>query len=202
MRLMSAAALSAAMLIPAALGAQARTPVLSTAARPVNARAPAPAASANASAREMMIEMQRIQARLQAVHNQVMQDPALRASQESFMREVKAAMLRVDPGLDALAHRVEAMQQQVIAAQQRRDMRALQQLSTELAPIQQRFMRAQEQVVRQPAIAAHARQLETQLHTRMLRVEPETDRLLERGKQLQARLLQMQQAQLQAGSRN
>lgn len=185
-RIVSAAALSAALFLPAVLGAQART---------VNARAAAPAASSNASAREMMAEMQRIQARLQVVHNQVMQDPAMRSSQEAFMRDVKAAMLRVDPGLDALARRVEGMQQQVVAAQQRRDARAIQQLSTELAPIQQRFMRAQEQVMRQPAIATRARQIEAQLHTRMLRVEPETDRLLARGKELQARLMQMQRAQ-------
>jgi len=181
------------MLLPSALGAQA--------ARPVNARATAPA-GASASARDLIAEMQRIQARLQSVHNQVMQDPALRTAQESFMRDVKAAMLRVDPGLDAAARRVEGMQQQVVAAQQRRDARAMQQLNTELAPIQQRFMRAQEQVMRQPAIAARARQLEAQLHQRMLRVEPDTDRLLERGKQLQARLIRMQQAQLQAAPRN
>lgn len=199
--MLSAAALSAALFLPAALVAQARTPSLGT-ARPVNARATVPAASSDASAREMMAEMQRIQARLQAVHNQVMQDPALRTTQEAFMRDVKAAMLRVDPGLDALARRVEGMQQQVVAAQQRRDTRALQQLSTELAPIQQRFLRAQEQVMRQPAIATRARQIEAQLHTRMLRVEPETDHLLERGKQLQARLMQMQaQSQAQAGPR-
>jgi Skp family chaperone for outer membrane proteins len=194
-RILSAAALSAAILLPAALGAQA--------ARPVNARATAPAAAgASSSAREMMAEMQRIQARLQAVHNQVMQDPALRTAQESLMRDVKAAMLRADPGLDAAARRVEAMQQQVIAAQQRRDMRALQQLNTELAPIQQRFMRAQEQVMRQPGIATRARQLETQLHQRMLRVEPDTDRLLERGKQLQARLIRLQQAGVPVAPRN
>ncbi|HEU4560665.1 MAG TPA: hypothetical protein VFS20_22625 [Longimicrobium sp.] len=193
-RMLSAAALSAALFLPAALGAQR--------AQPVNARATAPAASSSAGAREMMAEMQRIQARLQAVHNQVMQDPAMRATQEAFMRDVKAAMLRVDPGLDALARRADAMKQQVVAAQQRRDTRALQQLSTELAPIQQRFLRAQEQVMRQPAIAARAQQLEAQLHTRMLRVEPETDRLLERGKQLQARLVQMQmQQQSQAAPR-
>lgn len=193
-RILSAAAFSAAILLPAALGAQA--------ARPVNARATAPAAGASSNAREMMAEMQRIQARLQAVHNQVMQDPALRTAQETFMRDVKAAMLRADPGLDAAARRVEAMQEQVVAAQQRRDMRALQQLNTELVPIQQRFMRAQEQVMRQPGIAARARQLETQLHQRMLRVEPDTDRLLERGKQLQARLIRLQQAGVPVAPRN
>ncbi|HET7233831.1 MAG TPA: hypothetical protein VFJ16_27720 [Longimicrobium sp.] len=172
------------MLIPAALAAQAP--------RPVNARATVPAAAE--SPREMMGELQRIQARLQAVHNRVMQDAALRRAQEAFMRDVKAAMLRVDPGLDALATRVQGMQQQAIAAQQRGDARALQQLNAELAPIQQRFMRAQQQVLQQPALAQRARVIETQLHQRMLAVEPETDRMLARGKALQARLIRMQQS--------
>ena len=191
-RIVSAAVLSAAMLIPAGLAAQA--------ARPVNARATAPAASSAASAREMMAELQRIQARLQTVHNQVMQDAQLRTAQEAFMRDVKAAMLRADPGLDALATRVQGMQQQAATAQERRDARTLQQLQSQLAPIQERFLRAQQQVLQQPAIAARARTLEAQLHLRMLRVEPETDRLIERGKTLQARLIQMQMQQ--AGPRN
>jgi len=194
--MLRAAALSAAVLIPAALGAQ-------SGPRAVNARAAAPqVGSASAASREMVAELQRIQARLQAVHNQVMQDPALRTSQEAFMRDVKTAMLRVDPGLDALATRVQSMQQQAAAAQQRRDARTLQQLNTDLAPIQQRFMRAQQQVMQQPAFAARARTIENQLHQRMLSVEPQTDQLLERGRTLQARLVRMQQGQAQAGPRN
>lgn len=194
-RIVSAAVLSAAVLMPAGMAAQA--------ARPVNARANVPAArqAPPPAAREVIGELQRIQTRLQAVHNQVMQDASLRTAQESFMRDVKAAMLRVDPGLDALATRVQGMQQRAAEAQQRGDARTLQQLNTELAPIQERFMRAQQRVMQQPAFAARARTMETQLHQRMLRVEPETDHLLERGKTLQARLVQMQQ-QAVASSRN
>jgi hypothetical protein len=194
-RIVSAAVMTAALVLPSGLAAQA--------ARPVNARAATPAAraAAPAGAREMMAELQRIQVRLQAVHNQVMQDAQLRTAQEAFMRDVKAAMLRADPGLDALATRVQGMQQQAAAAQQRGDVRALQQLQAQLAPIQERFMRAQQSVMQQPAIAARARTLEAQLHQRMLRVEPETDRLIERGKSLQARLIQMQM-QASSGTRN
>ena len=117
------------------------------------------------------------------------------------MRDVKAAMLRVDPGLDALAARVETMQGQALAAQRRGDRAQLRQLNFDLVSIQQRFMRAQQQVMQQPGIAARARQIETQLHQRMLQVEPNTDRLLERGRSLQARLLQLQQQRMQAAPR-
>jgi len=195
-RIVSVAAMSAALILPAGLGAQA-------AARPVNARAAAPAvrAATPAGAPEMMAELRRIQARLQVVHNQVMQDAQLRTAQENFMRDVKTAMLRADPGLDALATRVQRMQQQAATAQQRGDTRTLQQLQSQLGPIQERFMRAQQQVMQQPAIAARARTLEAQLHQRMLAVEPQTDRMIERGKSLQARLMQMQM-QASSGTRN
>ena len=127
-----------------------------------------------------------------------MQDGQVRGQQEAFMRDVKVAMLRVDPGLDALAARVEGMQVQAQSAQQHGDRPQLQRLNTDLIAIQQRFLRAQQQVMRQPALSQRAQQLEQTLHTRMLQVEPETDRLLARGKLLQGRLIQVQQAMIQA----
>jgi hypothetical protein len=178
--------MAAALTLPAALQAQR--------ARPVDARANLPASSAEGSARAMFVELQQIQARLQVVHNRVMQDAGLRGQQEAFMRDVKTAMLRVDPGLDALATRVEGMRDQAEAAQRGGDRAQLQRLNGELVTIQQRFMRAQQQVMRQPAMMQRAQQLEQTLHSRMLQVEPETDRLLARGRTLQARLVAMQQA--------
>jgi hypothetical protein len=180
-----AAALAAALMVPAALPAQSP--------RPASARLPvASAPVAEATVRGWYMELQQIQARLQAAHNRVMQDPQLRGQQEAFMRDVKAAMLRADPGLDALATRVEAMQGQAVTAQQRGDRAQLQRLNADLVGIQERFVRAQQAVLQQPALAARAQQLEQSLHSRMLQVEPETDRLLARGKLLQGRLIAAQ----------
>jgi hypothetical protein len=166
----SRAALVAALMVPAALAAQ--TP------RPVNARAAAPQGAAAANARAWMAELRQIQGRLQ------------REAQESLFRDVKVAMQRADPGLDALARRVDSMQAEAAAAVQRGDRARVQQLNTELVPIQQRFMRAQQTVMRQPAFQQRAAALEQRLHARMLQVEPETDRLLARGTELQGRLMQ------------
>jgi hypothetical protein len=192
-RLTRAAAFAAVLTFPAALHSQQR-------ARPVDARATVPGASVEGNARAWYAELQQIQVRLQAAHNRVMQDEQVREQQNSFMRDVKAAMLRADPGLDALATRVEAMRGQAESAQRRGDRLQLQRLNTDLIAIQQRFLRAQQQVMRLPALSQRALQLEQTLHTRMLQVEPETDRLLARGKQLQARLIAaQQQARAQAG---
>lgn len=182
MRFTRATALAAALMVPAVLHAQSPR----TASVRLPAGPPPPAADANA--RAWFTELQQIQVRLQAAHNRVMQDPQVRAQQDAFMRDVKVAMQRVDPGLDALASRVEAMQAQAETAQQRGDRAALQRLNADLVAIQQRFLRAQQQVMRQPALSQRAQQLEETLHGRMLRVEPETDRLLARGRELQGRL--------------
>ena len=180
-RFTRAAAVAAALTLPAALQAQS-----------VRART-APVAVSEASARAWYTELQQIQARLQAAHNRVMQDAGVRGQQDAFMRDVKAALLRADPGLEGLTARVEAMQNQALAAQRRGDVAQLRQLNFEMVSIQQRFMRAQQQVMQQPALSQRARQLEQLLHTRMLQVEPETDRLIARGKDLQQRLIGMQQ---------
>ncbi|HEX6751675.1 MAG TPA: hypothetical protein VF092_30560 [Longimicrobium sp.] len=184
-RFSRAAALAAALMVPAALQAQT--------SRPVNARAATPGAVSEATARQWMAELQQIQARLQAAHNRVMQDAQLRGAQESLMQDVKAAMQRTDPGLDALAAQVERMRSMAATAAQRGDRARLQQLNAELVPIQQRFMAAQQQAMQQPAIRQRAAALEERLHARMLQVEPETDRLLARGRELQGRLLQIAQ---------
>jgi len=168
-----------ALAVPAALIAQ---------ARPTTVRPSTPSATAAAEARTWVNELQRISARLQAAHNRAMQDVQLRTAYESMSRDVKAAMQRHDPGLDPLATRVRAIQVEGADAQQRGDRTKLRQLNAELSQIQARFMAAQQAVMRQPAIAQRARTLEELLHTRMLQVEPETDRLMERGKELQARL--------------
>lgn len=180
-RISRAAALAVTVLaVPAALAAQQRQ---------MSARPASPSATAEANARTWLNELQRISARLQAAHNRAMQDERLRTAQEAFMRDVKAAMQRQDPGLDALAVRVRQIQAEGVAAQQRGDRARLRELNRELSQIQARFLAAQQAVMRQPAIAQRARVLEEQLHSRMVQVEPETDRLIERGKELQLRLL-------------
>jgi hypothetical protein len=178
------AAFAAALVLPATAVAQSP--------RQVDARATVSTPASESVARAWMVEMQQIQARLQAAHNRVMQDARLRGRQEALMNDVKAAMLRVDPGLDALARRVTAMQAEAASAEQRRDGARLRQLNAELVPIQQRFMRAQQQVMQQPGFQQRAHELEEQLHARMLQVEPETDRLIVRGRELQTRLLRAQ----------
>ena len=184
----------AALALPAALAAQARPMSAGVPGAANGLRAPAPAAGANAELRSLYAELQQISARLQSAHGRAMEDAGLRQTQDALMRDVKAAMQRTDPGLETLLQRVQAMEGEANAAQQRRDANRLQALNREFATIQQRFMRVQTTVMRQPGLAQRARTFEERLHARMVQVEPETDRLIERGKQIQERLMQAARA--------
>ncbi|MBD0320524.1 MAG: hypothetical protein ICV87_09340 [Gemmatimonadetes bacterium] len=168
--------------LPAALAAQA-------AARPAVARASVPAATpSREQARAMMSELQTIAARLQGIHARAMRTGDLAATQTALMRDIKTAMERQDPGLPQLATRVKAMEVEARTAQERRDTPRVQALAREFATIQGRFMRAQQAVMKQPAIAARARAFDDRLHRQMLAADPQTDQLLARSRQLQASL--------------
>ncbi|HEX5726491.1 MAG TPA: hypothetical protein VFX98_13540 [Longimicrobiaceae bacterium] len=167
----------ALLLFPAAAGAQ---------ARPSNSTAPrVPSAE---EVRGWMTELQQIGARLQAAHSRALQDPQLRRAQDALMRDMQEAMLRVDPELDRLADRARAIPLEVQGAQQAGDRTRAAGLLRELQGIQQRVMRAEALVLRQPAFAARTRGYEELLRREMTKSEPELDRLLDRSRDLKERV--------------
>jgi predicted nucleic acid-binding Zn-ribbon protein len=178
----------ALLVLPAAVAAQ---------ARPADARAPrAPAAPPAGAVREWVAELQSIGTRLQAAHSRALGDEQLRRMQDQLMRDMEAAMLRVDPELDRLAERARAIDPEMKAARRQNDRARYQALARELGQIQQRVMRAQDAVLRQPPFAARARGHDELLRREMMKWEPALDSLLERSKELQARVNRaMQQAQ-------
>lgn len=167
--------------LPAALSAQARP----TATR---VAAPAAAAPTREQSRAQMAELRTIAARLQGIHSRAMRSGDLTATQETLMRDIKAAMERQDPELPRLATRVKAMEAEARAAESRNDAARKQALAREFAAIQARFMRAQQTVMRQPDIARRARAFDDRLHRQMVAADPQTDQLLARSRQLQASL--------------
>ena len=177
----------ATVALPAALAAQA--------ARPTVARASAPATPAASQA--MMTELRTIAARLQSIHSRAMRAGDLASTQAALMRDIKTAMERQDPELPRLADRVKAMETEASSAQTRNDAARMQALAREFATIQQRFMRAQQSVMRQPAIAQRARAFDDRLHRQMVAADPQTDQLLARSRELQARLQRVVTSQRQ-----
>jgi cell division protein FtsB len=175
---------------------------MSAQSRPTVARASAPAAApSREQARAMMTELQTIATRLQTIHARAMSTGDLAATQTALMRDIKTAMERQDPQLPQLATRVKAMEAEARTAQERKDAPRMQALAREFATIQGRFMRAQQSVMKQPAIAARARAFDDRLHRQMVAADPQTDQLLARSRQLQASLQRAAGVSRPAGAR-
>jgi hypothetical protein len=146
-----------------------------------------------AGARESVInwygELQSISGHMQRVHDRALQDPALRQSRDRLMNLVQQSMDRTDPELPRLYARVSQIDADMGQARARNDGPRFQALEMEKAQIQARFMRVRGSVLRQPEIAQQARAYEELLRRRMIQIEPLTENLLTRSRELQ-RLLE------------
>ncbi|HEX2091830.1 MAG TPA: hypothetical protein VHG28_05475 [Longimicrobiaceae bacterium] len=184
--------------LPALAAAQQR-PVPQRASQPSTL---APSRSAvTPETQAMYTELMQIGQRLQAAQARAMQDPQLRAAYELLGRDMKAAIERADPSLVGVEARARAMEAEARRAQQAGDQAKLARLMQDAQQIQVKLMSAQQRAIReQPALANRARSFEDQLRRKMIEVEPQTMALLERGKVLQARLVQVAQAQQRTGA--
>ncbi len=172
--------------LPAALHAQNGR----TAALPGGTQAAAPA-----SRQAVVAELRSIAQRLQGIHSRAMRTGDLAATQTALMRDIKTAMERQDPELPQLAERVKAMETEARALQGPANAPRRQALAREFATIRERFMRAQQAVMQQPAIAQRARAFDDRLHRAMVAADPQTDQLLARSRLLEATLRQQRPAQ-------
>lgn len=193
----AAAAALALTALPAGLLAQQRQPQPQRAAVP---RAAAPSA-AQREAQAWYAELMQIGARLQAAQVKAMEDPQLRAAQEQLGRDIKAAVVKVDPSLAGVDARAQAMEAEARRAQQAGDQAKLAQLTREAQQIQMKVMSAQQRALREnSALETRARSFEEQLRRRMVQVEPQTMALVARGQELQGKLQQAARA-MQGGQR-
>ncbi len=149
----------------------------------------APPSGARQSVINWYGELQGISGHMQRVHDRALQDPALRQSRDRLMSLIQAAMDRTDPDLPRLYARVGQLDAEMNQARARNDAARFQALEMEKAQIQARFMRVRGSVLRQPEIAQQARAYEDLLRRRMIQIEPLTENLLNRSRELQ-RLLQ------------
>lgn len=174
-------------LVPLAAAAQVRP-------QPMDAEVPstrglAPPRGARESVINWYGELQNISAHMRRVHDRALTDPALRQGRDRLMRLIQDAMDRADPELPRLFTRMGQLQAEMDAARARNDAPRFQSLEMEQAQIQARFMRVRSSVLRQPDIARQARAYEELLRQRMIQIEPLTENLLNRSRELQ-RLLQ------------
>ncbi len=161
-------------------------PAAAAAQKQIDARVPV--SPSRNEARAWYAELQDVAQRLQQVHRRALEDPALREAHRAVGAALQQAVHRIDPGLERLTSRYEALQAEMQRAQQTGDAARASAVWREMEPLAARFQAAHERAVREPAMAARIRAYEAQLRREMLRVEPATEQLVERGQELKDRI--------------
>lgn len=177
-------AVAALTMAPALAGAQqkAPTPAQKPAVVAQQQQAPTP------QQQEWISELQEIAGQLQNAQVKALQDSSLRSAQEELGTRIKTAMEKYDPGLVGVAQRVQTMEEEARKAQENGDDAKLQELTREAAQIQARFVKAQTEALKDPALAKQAEAFEEQLKQKMLEIQPDAPTLFARFQELQAKL--------------
>ncbi|HEX2189909.1 MAG TPA: hypothetical protein VHG51_13475 [Longimicrobiaceae bacterium] len=154
--------------------------------------APATAEPQQAPAQTAPNETQQIQARLQEIQGRALQDPALKAAQDSIGTALTETMERVDPTFKAQAARAEALKAEVTAAQQAGDNAKLNQLAAEAEQLQQGFAASRQRALQDPQMAERIQAFQQRIVAKMVELEPETQALLARLQELRGAPAQTQ----------
>lgn len=173
---------AALLALPAGLAAQTLEPA------PARAQAAAPDSAAVAQIQGWLAELQTVSGRLQALQEQALQDAELTAAQESLGARIRTAMEESDPSLVDGMERVETLQGEAEAAQAAGDQAKLMELGAELQQIEARFVIAQQRALARSDISSDLEAFEARLQARLVELDPEAPRLIERFQELQRML--------------
>lgn len=139
-------------------------------------------------AQELITELQEVQASLQPIHQQAMQDPEVQASQQSLSADIRDKMTELAPSTPDRMARLQELMQQGQAAQAEQDQAAVAEIAAEAQAIEQELQATQVEALQSPEIAPRVEAFEAELLETMQAIDPETDSLIERAQELDARL--------------
>lgn len=142
-------------------------------------------------AQEMIAELQEVQAALQPIHQQAIQDPEVQALQQSLSADIRDKMTELAPSTPDRMARLQALMQQGQAAQAEQDQAALAEIATEARAIEQELQATQVEALQSPEIAPRVAAFEAELLEKMQEIDPQTDALIERAEELDAELAAM-----------
>ena len=133
-------------------------------------------------------ELEELHTRLETLQARALDDPQVGAAQEELGDSIRATMERIDPSVAGAITRMDAMEEEATAARQRGDEARLQELGAEAERIQRAFVAAHERALQQPEIAAQVSAFQQRLQRKMLELDPATERILSRFRELETRL--------------
>jgi chromosome segregation ATPase len=132
------------------------------------AQAPVPAA-----------ESSQIEARIQAVQQQAMQDAEIQAASTELQSLIQTTMLRLAPEFQQYAERAQTLKSDVAAAQAENDNARLHELAAEAQELQQRINDLQARAMEDAAVQQKLEAYRVQLFNRMVEIDPEVRALLQ-----------------------
>lgn len=154
----------------------------------LSAQAAAPPADQAAEANQWLTEIQQIHGRLSELQEKALQDPDLRAQQDSLGSHIRAAMEALDPTLVASLDRIQQMDAEATQAEAQNDEAKLSALSAEAQKLEQQFLSAQQRALAQPELAAEFTAFQTALQAKILAADPQAPQLLARFQELEQKL--------------
>lgn len=134
---------------------------------------------------ELVVEMQQIEAELAPVQEEALQDAELREQQQRVSTAVQTTMLQLDPTLPERTERFGQLQDEARVAQEAGDVQRIAELSMEAQEIQQHLGTLQAQAMQSPEVAPELESFQSRLMARMIEIQPETERWIQRLEQLQ-----------------
>lgn len=155
---------------------------------PVTAFAQSTTEQPPAEIQEWITEMQQIQARLEPVQGQALQDSELQAEQQQIGEAVRGAMVAANPAVAGQLERMEAILEEARAAQAASDADRIVALTAEAQALQAELAEAQAEALQQPDIEARVEAFQKNLHERMVQIDPESRALLDRLQELDRRV--------------
>jgi hypothetical protein len=146
---------------------------------------PGAAAARQGEQQDPMQELQQIYARLQPLQEQALADEALSQQRDATTATLRAGMVEADPGIEEGLDRLEAMLEEVRHAQAEGDAQRLIALNEEAQEIQPRIARAQAAALAMDHVRQSIDAFQASLRARMIELEPDAERLLQRADELE-----------------
>lgn len=140
---------------------------------------------------KLVEEMRQIQAELEPVQQQALQDQAIQQEQQAVADAVREAMVAADPENGPRLDRMEAIVEEARAAQAAGDSKKVAELTSEAAELQPKVEAAQAEALAKPEIEARVAQFQENLRAKMIELNPAAK---DRIARLQALSEQLQKA--------
>lgn len=145
------------------------------------------------SVQELMAEFQEKQVRLQGIQQQALEGSEELQEREAELEEwIESEMRAIEPDMDSLSGRLEAMEAEAQTAQASQDQERLQEIMAEAQGTVSRLQTAQMQVLERDDVQEELEQYQNALLDEMKSLDPEVDQLVERLEELAMVLQSMQ----------